>query len=581
MNICRGFWRLRYGILAGIAAAVLLGLCSPLAADKIIIGNSWGEVFARDEFSLETFYPAGYTNFGSGMPVLALKAGIEGDIAIGLDFAFGPDGIMRKSYDLVSNITQVATGGGVSALAVLPNGNVVLGQHGLQPNLNGVFVRRRTDLTQRPPEYTGIYGDGGNFNAPISGLGSLSNGNVIVITNGAPRIGQVMVRKSTDVFTTAPGAAHDNVDYGTPITAMTVVSDDKFVVGLDYGLVDCRSWTDVWASVSNVNFGIKITALATLPNGKVVIGLNNGEVHVRDPLDLPAQSSTSAVFTDNVPITALAVTSNGNVVIGTADGWVFVRRGDNLGLAPAGYSGLNPLNFNSSVNALATSSAAGPPLISIDEAKKLGDGALVNLTNKAVTASFFAGFPGAPEPIGFGIEETDRNAGIRVIWDQAVTPGARAAIQGTIDTVSGERVIQANSVITVSGDPIDPLAMSNRASGGGTYFNQGAVVDQAPGVMSVGTSSIGLLVTIFGKVTYVNDTGDWFGYFYVDDGSGISDGSGKIGIKCRPWLNSETGIMDFLPTEGDYVAVTGVLGVQKIAGVNARYMWTKSVRYFP
>lgn len=82
-----------------------------------------------------------------------------------------------------------------------------------------------------------------------------------------------------------------------------------------------------------------------------------------------------------------------------------------------------------------------------------------------------------------------------------------------------------------------------------------------------GLSNIGLFTKIFGKVTKVENTYGYAGYFYVDDGSGLKDNSGFVGIKCRPPSFSNAGD---LPTEGQTVEVTGVIGIAN----GARYFWT-------
>ena len=66
--------------------------------------------------------------------------------------------------------------------------------------------------------------------------------------------------------------------------------------------------------------------------------------------------------------------------------------------------------------------------------------------------------------------------------------------------------------------------MVNKALGG-TALNQ-----YTPGVTGgLGLNNIGLLVRTFGEVTYVGDSSE--GFFYVDDGSHLSDGSAHKGVK--------------------------------------------------
>jgi hypothetical protein len=71
-------------------------------------------------------------------------------------------------------------------------------------------------------------------------------------------------------------------------------------------------------------------------------------------------------------------------------------------------------------------------------------------------------------------------------------------------------------------------------------------------------SNVGLLVKVWGKVT---STGD--GYYYIDDGSNVNDGSGSIGVRLE-------GVISYVPDVGDYVAVNGISGLETISGNLAR-----------
>lgn len=84
------------------------------------------------------------------------------------------------------------------------------------------------------------------------------------------------------------------------------------------------------------------------------------------------------------------------------------------------------------------------------------------------------------------------------------------------------------------------------------------------------------------------NTGTYDGYFYISDGAivntlwgekielGIRDGSGHMGIRCRPPADSNTKRSGVLPAVDDYVEVTGVVGTYEINGLAARYIWTTS-----
>jgi len=231
----------------------------------------------------------------------------------------------------------------------------------------------------------------------------------------------------------------------------------------------------------------------------------------------------------------------------------------------------NPVYESGSGWAIKVVGSAGTP-VSIDGAKSAAEGSKIVLSGAIVSARF----RDANGPVSFAVEETDRSSGIRVVSTTAVNVGDKVNVEGTADTVGGERLITATSVTVVSSGNTSakPVAMSNVVSAGGAYHAQGAVVNTAPGTMSSGRNSVGIYMTLCGKVTARNTSGGYGGYFYIDDGSGLTDGSGNIGVKCRPSGASET--PDVLPNVGDYVKVTGVMGVKQIGGVNTRYFWTSS-----
>lgn len=82
----------------------------------------------------------------------------------------------------------------------------------------------------------------------------------------------------------------------------------------------------------------------------------------------------------------------------------------------------------------------------------------------------------------------------------------------------------------------------------------------ASNTAAVGLNNIGLLVNVWGNVTYL-DSGNNF--FYINDGSGITDGSGNNGVKVAC-----TGLP--VPTIGDYAIVKGVSAVAWVNGKAVR-----------
>jgi len=124
-----------------------------------------------------------------------------------------------------------------------------------------------------------------------------------------------------------------------------------------------------------------------------------------------------------------------------------------------------------------------------------------------------------------------------------------------------------------------PFALINRAVGGGTMGHQVAVVDDGYlNIPAVGLNNVGLLVCVWGNVTYVDPSNS---YFYIDDGSGykvdpetgipigIRDGSGSLCIQV-----ASTGLS--MPAVGDFAKITGISGVAWVNGNPARLIRPRS-----
>ncbi len=96
-------------------------------------------------------------------------------------------------------------------------------------------------------------------------------------------------------------------------------------------------------------------------------------------------------------------------------------------------------------------------------------------------------------------------------------------------------------------EPIEPLVITQSAVGGGD-LNQ-----YTPGVEGgVGLNNIGLLIRTWGTVTFV-DEGNSF--FYIDDGTGRTDGSGYVGVRVT-YSDLAPGNSITPPAEESFVTVT-------------------------
>jgi len=199
------------------------------------------------------------------------------------------------------------------------------------------------------------------------------------------------------------------------------------------------------------------------------------------------------------------------------------------------------------------------PMDRISTVKFYDDGAWVTLSGKIVTA-------------GTGdlarklyVEEPDRLAGIE-LWPamalmSTVPRDSVVDVTGVLSTIDGERVL-IDATITPTSPPqapieIPPLGMNNKALGGGPIgkFTLGVYPNGR------GVNNMGLLVKIWGRVTYVADDNT---YFYIDDGSGLRDGSEHVGMLVD--LSGHPGGI-VPPKQGAYVSVTGISSCKSEASV--------------
>ena len=143
--------------------------------------------------------------------------------------------------------------------------------------------------------------------------------------------------------------------------------------------------------------------------------------------------------------------------------------------------------------------------MSIGEARKLADGARVVLNDVVVSSETYA------TGRSCYVQQTNRSCGIRLMGRVLGRGQMLGLIYGDMDTIGGERVIQATSVLPAKdGEGSDivvdvrPLGMPNKALAGG------------------GLSTNGLLVRTWGKVKSIDLDAK---SFVIDDGSGLE-------IKC-------------------------------------------------
>ncbi len=183
-----------------------------------------------------------------------------------------------------------------------------------------------------------------------------------------------------------------------------------------------------------------------------------------------------------------------------------------------------------------------------DEAKELlSDGSEVYLSANGpmIVTARFGGMP------AYYVEQSNKASGMQCRGLALLDPGQSGIMHGTMDTIDGERTLVDASVVTgsLSTSPIpDPLSMPNRSVGGGSLGLQQGIVGAAD------LNNIGLRVWSTGKVTHTDS-----GFFYIDDGSGMDDGSGHLGVRV-----TTEGLS--MPAFESYVKVTGASSCYKRDG---------------
>jgi hypothetical protein len=296
---------------------------------------------------------------------------------------------------------------------------------------------------------------------------------------------------------------------------------------LEGGAIYCPTIADAKAQPDDTVVELQCKPVASVGSGSFVMG--------EDP---PSSDTLTTYWTGTVNVTDRINRVTGTIQWGVGDErWLDVDSGP--GFNEQGYIGR------------AQPVASG----TIAWAKTFPDGATLPaaLEDKVVSRSY-------PARGRYYIQEPNSSAGIAVEdVDMSLTLAPQAVVSipaqtAQITTVDGERVITPSETILGSpANPPKPVGINNRDLGGGA-FN---VYTPGP-TGGFGLSSVGLLVRTWGRVTSV---GDYF--FYLDDGSGLNDGTGPTGVRI-------TEAYGYTPEVGDYAAVTGASGIEILADNPAR-----------
>ncbi|MEN6370979.1 MAG: hypothetical protein ABFD64_03115 [Armatimonadota bacterium] len=138
-------------------------------------------------------------------------------------------------------------------------------------------------------------------------------------------------------------------------------------------------------------------------------------------------------------------------------------------------------------------------------------------------------------------------------------------IKNTLTMILTALAVLAVAAVALAETP-SPLAMTNKTLGGGQLNAY------TPGVEGgMGLNNIGLLVKTCGVVTYCDDTNK---FFYINDGSGLKDGTQKldgtdvIGVRVS-YKDLAPNVSFTHPTQGAWVTITGISSTSEISVDNA------------
>lgn len=186
--------------------------------------------------------------------------------------------------------------------------------------------------------------------------------------------------------------------------------------------------------------------------------------------------------------------------------------------------------------------------IDLTEAKGNANGKMLSIETTVVSASF---------PDFFYIQTSKRTCGIRVEKaNHTVGVGDKVKLFGKIYcNLNNEKYIDAIEITPDGTEDIHPLAMITKNVGGGDWqYDPYTGTGQMGITGSQCISSMGLLVRICGTVT-----GRGRGWFYIDDGCSVSDGTPYKGIYVSA-PNMET------PAMGVSAVVTGIASCEIYKG---------------
>ena len=157
----------------------------------------------------------------------------------------------------------------------------------------------------------------------------------------------------------------------------------------------------------------------------------------------------------------------------------------------------------------------------------------------------------------FYIESDDQSCGLRVRSPgHSMARDMRVYVAGTMQmNGNGERYLDASHVVAAGTGAIQPLGIRSGVLGGSSWHWAPYPQSGQIGVAGRhGLNNVGLLVRLWGRVTAAGR-----GWFYIDDGCRVEDGTGVTGVYV-----DASGLS--APAPGPHVVVTGVSSCEYYAG---------------
>lgn len=175
----------------------------------------------------------------------------------------------------------------------------------------------------------------------------------------------------------------------------------------------------------------------------------------------------------------------------------------------------------------------------IAAALAFADSTWLALTGKLVT--------GVVAPYAW-IEEPERYAAVRLETSLPVAEGQKVTTVGQMATpVYTRQIVPERVELESAGHLVMPIGMQTVAVGGSARNSHARGVDGG-----IGPNNVGTLVTIWGTVTSAGT-----GFFYVDDGCGLLDGTGNRGVRVISEELTNPGV-------GQFVSVTGLVNASRL-----------------